>query len=188
MRKNAQDLSDRKLVAALLKGDEDAIVYFFYEKFSPTFQYHIYNLFPYKVDVQELVNEFFLYLFENDWKRLRTYKPSESALSTWVSVVSYRFFKNFKVRKIEMNGLVTISDKWESFRGEWMQEKDEEIRMDLQGAIERLGSERDRLAARRIFIEDKAPEDIAVEFECSVDYVYTLKHRLAGQLRRFLKL
>ena len=85
--------SDERLVKAVLSGDQDAVVYMFYTKYSATFQYHIYKLFDYKVEVSDLVDEFFLFMYEDDWKRLRSYDPSMSSLSTWISTVSYRFLE-----------------------------------------------------------------------------------------------
>ena len=179
------ELSDTDLVGAVIGGDRDAVVYLFYEKFAAMFQYHIYKLFPYKVDVEELTDELFLYLYEDNWRRLRTYNGSVK-LSTWMSVVSFRFFKNFKATKIDCNGLVTISDKWESFRGDWTQSRDAEAAMDIRTAIDSIKSDRDRRIAERLFIEDKAFEDIAAEFGMTVDYVYTVKNRIVKLLKNKL--
>lgn len=103
-------MSDAELIEQIYGGNEAAIVYLFYKKYSSTFQYHIYHIFPNKVDVAELVDEFFLYLYQDNWRRLRTYDPAKSALSTWISKVSYRFFKQYKLSKIDSNGIVAISD------------------------------------------------------------------------------
>lgn len=178
--------SDDKLVSALIDGNQNAIVYFFYEKFSSTFQYHIYRIFPYKVDVAELVDEFFLYMYEDNWRRLRTYSGSVK-LSTWISVVSFRFFRNYKETKIDFNGLITISDQWEAFRGDWCQSIDMESVIDINDSIERISNARDRMIAKRIFIEDKPFEKVAEEFGMTVDYVYTVKNRILKSLRKSLK-
>jgi len=50
-----------------------------------------------------------LYLQENNWKRLKTFQLGES-LDTWISVVSYRFFKNYKMKMIDLGGVITITD------------------------------------------------------------------------------
>ena len=43
--------SDKELIEAVCNNDQQAIVHLFYKKCLPTFQYHIYKLFPYKEDV-----------------------------------------------------------------------------------------------------------------------------------------
>lgn len=174
---------DKQLIDALLSGNQEAVVYFFYQKFSPTFQYHIYSLFKYRENVNELVDEFFLYMYQDNWRRLRTFDPSKSSLATWISTVSFRFFKNYKTGKVDCNGVITSTDNWGKFQSSWTDGHSAAIVMDLHTAIDEIKSERDRLIAVRIFLEDKDFESVAKEFDLSVDYVYTLKNRLVKHLR-----
>ena len=136
--------SDADLLSAVLRNDQKAIVYFFYTKYAATFQYHIYKLLGYSANVNDLVDEFFLYLFEDDWKRLRTFDPSKASLNTWISTVSYRFFRDYKRSKIDLNGVVTINDQWETMRRDWVQRCDTSLRMDIISAIDGIKRERDR--------------------------------------------
>ena len=99
----------------------------------------------------------------------------------------FRFFRDYKRSKIDLNGLITISDKWETFRGDWMESVEAGIMMDVKTAIGELKNERDRRIAERLFIEDKEYEAVAEEFELTVDYVYTVKNRIVKQLRGSLK-
>lgn len=189
-RRHTQDFStwsDRELVSAVTSNNQNAIVYLFYTKYSSTFQYHIYKLFNGKVEVSDLVDEFFMFLLEDDWRRLRSFDPDKASLSTWISTVSFRFFRDYKRSKIDMNGLITISDQWETFRGDWMESVEAGLRMDINQAIDGIKSDRDREIARRLFIDDKEYEAVAEEFGLTVDYVYTIKNRIIKQLRTSLK-
>ena len=176
-------MSDKELVTAVCSNDQRAIVHMFYKKYMSTFQYHVYKLFPYKEDVRDLVDEFFLYLYEDDWRRLKTFDGSKASLSTWMSVTSFRFFKNYKHSKIDSNGLISISDKWETFVGDWVQSSDAGLMMDINASIESITNDRDREIARLLFIEDKEFQVVAERFGLSVDYVYTVKNRLVRQLQ-----
>lgn len=176
-------MSDKELVASVCANDQRAIVHMFYKKFMAMFQYHVYKLFPYKEDVRDLVDEFFLYLYEDDWRRLRTFDDSKASLSTWMSVTSFRFFKNYKHSKIDSNGLISISDKWETFVGDWVQSSDAGLMMDINQAVDSISNERDREIARLLFVEDKEFQVVADRFDLSVDYVYTVKNRLIKQLK-----
>lgn len=178
--------SDKRLIDAVVAGDQDAIVYMFYTKFSATFQYHIYKLFDYKVEVSDLVDEFFLFMCEDDWKRLRSFDSSIASLNTWISTVSYRFFRDYKRSKIDLNGAITISDKWEAFRGDWVQSIDAGIMMDIETAIGAIKSTRDKEIAKQLFIEDREYEAIAEEFGLTCDYIYTVKNRIIKQLKKTL--
>ena len=86
-----------------------------------------------------------------------------------------------------MNGAITISDKWETFRGDWLQSIDAGIMMDIETAIDAIKSDRDREIAKQLFIEDREYEAIAEEFGLTCDYVYTLKNRIIKQLKTTLK-
>lgn len=178
-----ENYSDNELVDAVCRNNHQAIVHLFYKKCLPTFQYHIYKLFPYKEDVKDLVDEFFLYLFEDDWRRLKTFDGTRASLATWMSVTSFRFFKAYKHSKIDSNGILSISDKWETFVGDWAQSHDAGLMMDIDNAIYAISNERDREIAKLIFIEDKEFQVIADRFNLSIDYVYTVKNRLVKQLK-----
>lgn len=176
-------MSDKELVTSVCANDQRAIVHMFYKKFMAMFQYHVYKLFPYKEDVRDLVDEFFLYLYEDDWRRLRTFDDSKASLATWMSVTSFRFFKNYKHSMIDSNGLISISDKWETFVGDWVQSSDAGLMMDIDQAIDSISNERDREIARLLFMDDKEFQVVADRFDLSVDYVYTVKNRLLRQLK-----
>ena len=182
-KKSPSAMGDAELVSAVISGDKDAIVYMFYTKFSATFQYHIYKLFDYKIEVADLIDEFFLYLYEDEWKRLKVYDSVKSSLSTWISTVSYRFFRDYKRSKIDLNGLITISNKWETYRTDWVEEYDKSILVDIESAIQKLKSDRERKIAEMIFIKDCELEIVAAEFQISIDYVYTIKNRVSKQLK-----
>ena len=189
-RRNTQDFStwsDRELISAVTSNNQAAIVYLFYTKYSSTFQYHIYKLFNGKVEVSDLVDEFFMFLLEDNWRRLRSFDPDKASLSTWISTVSFRFFRDYKRSKIDLNGLITISDQWETFRGDWMESVEAGLMMDINQAIDGIKTDRDREIAKRLFIEDKEYEAVAEEFGLTVDYVYTIKNRIVKQLRSSLK-
>lgn len=182
-KKSPSAMGDAELVSAVISGDKDAIVYMFYTKFSATFQYHIYKLFDYKIEVADLIDEFFLYLYEDEWKRLKVYDSAKSSLSTWISTVSYRFFRDYKRSKIDLNGLITISNKWETYRTDWVEEYDKSILVDIESAIQKLKSDRERKIAEMIFIKDCELEIVAADFQISIDYVYTIKNRVSKQLK-----
>lgn len=182
-KKSPSAMGDAELVSAVISGDKDAIVYMFYTKFSATFQYHIYKLFDHKIEVTDLIDEFFLYLYEDEWKRLKVYDAAKSSLSTWISTVSYRFFRDYKRSKIDLNGLITISNKWETYRTDWVEEYDKSILVDIESAIQKLKSDRERKIAEMIFIKDCELEIVAADFQISIDYVYTIKNRVSKQLK-----
>ena len=81
------------------------------------------------------------------------------------------------------NGLLSTSDKWESFVGDWVQSYDAGLMMDINNAISSITNDRDKQIAKLIFIEDKEFQVVADRFDLSIDYVYTVKNRLVKQLK-----
>ena len=187
MMKENEHISDTELVAKVLANDEKALLFFFYEKFYSMFEYHVYKIFPYEQDVQELVHEFFLYLRQDDWRRLRSFNPEKAQLNTWVSVVSFRFFLNFKKSKIDSNGLVTICEQWDDKILQFKNASEEQVRMDVRKAIDCLKNETEREVARKLLLEEAAVQEVAKEHNFSVDYTYTVKSRAVSHLRKILK-
>lgn len=180
-------LSDSELVAKILANDEKAVLYFFYEKFYSTFEYHVFRIFPYEVDVQGLVHEFFLYLCTDNWRRLRSHDPNKAQLNTWVSVVSFRFFLNFKKSKIDSNGLISIYEQWDDKIMNYKQDCHNQIRMDVAKAIESLKNTTEQDVARELLLDGIDIQEVAASHQLSVDYAYTVKSRALAHLRNLLK-
>lgn len=180
-------MSDTNLLNWILANDEKAVLYFFYEKYYGVFEYHIYRIFPYEVDVQALVHEFFLHLAEDDWRRLRSFDSGKAQLNTWVSVVSFRFFMNFKKRKIDSNGLVTIYEQWDDKIMQYKQECHDQVRMDVRKAVSCLKNSTEREVAQELLLDGVDIQEVAKRHQLSVDYAYTVKSRAMAHLRKMLK-
>ena len=180
-------ITAEELVERVLNNEEKAVLYFFYEKFYSIFEYHVYKIFPYEQSVQELVHEFFLYLRQDDWRRLRSFNPDKAQLNTWVSVVSFRFFLNFKKSKIDSNGLITICEQWDDRILQYKQACEEQVRMDVRKAIDNLKNETERAVAQKLLLEGADVQEVAKEHDLSVDYTYTVKSRAISHLRKILK-
>lgn len=179
--------TDNELLEAMFLNDSQAILYFFYTRYYATFEYHLHKLFFYKIDVQAYVHEFFLYLCANNWKHLRTFNPENASLNTWVSIVSYRFFMNYKKSKIDSNDHVAIYGEWDENILQSQASKQEQIKMDVNTAIKCLPNEKEQCIARQLLLEECDIKDVAAENGMSIDYVYTVKSRAIKHLRNTLK-
>ena len=183
---NLQNIADNELLHRLLNNEERAVLYFFYEKYYSVFEYHVYKIWPYEVSVQGLVHEFFLHLAEYDWRRLRSFNPEKAQLNTWVAVVSYRFFLNFKKSKIDSNGFVTIYEEWDDKILNYKQEAQEQVKMDVTKAIDELKNVTERQVARQLLLDGMEIQEVAAQHDLTVDYAYTVKSRALARLRKSL--
>jgi len=178
------NFSDKDWVEYLMKNDPDAIVAFFYKKHVKLFAYNLRKIFSYKVDIRDYITEFYLHLEADNWKRLKTYQTDYS-LVAWLSTVSYRFFKNYKMSMIDSKEFDTISE-WDSQTEAWICQSDLGLKHDIMKAIEQIKNERDREIAGLIFIEGWEAAEVAQQFGLTVDYFYTVKNRIIKALRIFL--
>ena len=71
-------MTTQQIIDALLARDERVTEQFFFGNCRPLFVSIIKNVFLYKVDYDEFVNEFYLYLMENDAYRLRQFEGRSS--------------------------------------------------------------------------------------------------------------
>jgi hypothetical protein len=181
-----ENLSDKECIGLLIKNNPEYIVYFFYKKYFRLFAYHICKIFPYQVEIKDYVHDFYLYLQDNEWKNLKTYNP-DYKLNTWIGIVSFRFFKNYKFSMIDSRGVITITDRWNNQIKDWKYQVDFSVEKDVVNAIEQIENERDKQIAKSFFIEDKEANDIAKQFNISVDYFYTIKNRIIKKLQNSLK-
>jgi len=182
---NFNEFSDKDWVESLIMNNPDVIVSFFYQKQKNQLTHNLRKVFPYKVEISDYIHEFYLYLQADNWKRLKTFQ-AEYSLTTWISVVSYRFFKNYKLSVIDSRGIITITDKWDTQTEEWIQQSDLGLRKDIMKAINQIKNERDRKIATLLLIEDREMAEVAPQFGLTVDYLYTVKNRIIKALRIFL--
>ena len=180
------NFSDKDWVERLIANDPEMIVSFFYKKHLKLFVHNLYKIFPYKVEILDYINDFYLYLEANNWKRLKTFQ-TDCNLTTWISAVSYRFFKNYKRAVIDSRGLITITDKWDLQTEGWVQQSDLGLKKDIMKAINQIKNDRDREIAVLMLMEDKEAAEVAPQFGLTIDYLYTVKNRIIKALRISLK-
>lgn len=95
-------LSDRQLVDLLLDNNEDAIEYVFSIVAMGCSLISSTASFSPKKKKEELISEFYMYLSEDDWRRLRQFQ-FRSGLDTWLTIVAIRFFK--QKRELAVSGI-----------------------------------------------------------------------------------
>lgn len=178
-------LSDRQLVEMLLANDEEAVEYVFFHRCEGMFQHIVNSILP-NGDKEELINEYYLYLREDDWKRLRQFE-FRSGLNTWMTIVAIRFF-NAKKSLAQTNDTVLNSlsiDKAEHLADDF-DVYHEMSRVELYDAINRLSKPRERLALLGELM-GKSAESIAEELGCSVAAVYNLTKKARKAVKKMMK-
>lgn len=179
-------LSDRQLVDMLLANDGEAVEYVFFYRCDKMFSHVIKTIFQSQGKKEELVNEFYLYLSEDDWRRLRQFE-FRSEFNTWLSVVAIRFFSNkklfFLTKTEQLDALINMEGNEIPDEYNFL---DDISKMELYRVIETLPKPRERLALLGELAGKKA-ETIAEELGCTVIAVYNLTKRARMAVKKRLK-
>lgn len=175
-------LSDKELVELLLANDQEAIEYVFFHRCNGMFAHIVYSVFQSLVTKEELITDFYFYLSENDWNRLRKFE-FKASLNTWLTVIAIRFFKKMRISQTK---LVTIDPQLivETRKNETDDYDiiNEMSRLELYKAIDQLSKPRERYALLAD-LTGKRAEDIAAEMGCTVAAVYNLTKKARMELK-----
>ena len=173
---------DAQLVAELLAGNEGAMHYVFYDHFKPLLKMNAYKAAGTKqVEYDDLVQELYLYLSNNDWEKLRKYNP-ERPFINWFSVVSYRFFKDFSCSMIDLSNQIPISNMNDHQTAFMSNGTIGTIMMDIKQAISKLKPPRDSEILEALLLRDEEPETVAKRHNVTVDNLYNIKRRAIAKL------
>lgn len=179
-------LSDRELVELLLANDQDAIEYVFFIRCNGMFAHIAYSVFQSQAQKEELVTDFYFYLSENDWSRLRKFE-FKASLNTWLTVVAVRFFKKMRISQTKL----VVVDPQLIVETQSNETDDYDIinemsRLELYQAIDRLSKPRERYALLAD-LTGKRAEDIAAEMGCTVAAVYNLTKKARLELKSIIQ-
>lgn len=177
--------NDRELYTDLLNNNEKAIQYVFYCHFTKLLQYNIIKATKGKItDYCDLIQDLYLYLSKNNWEKLHSYDISLPFVN-WFSVVSYRFFLDSVRSKIDSSIKVPISNMENNDFGLSSNQIDV-FMMDIKHILKNFKPPRDKQILEAILFKDEPLEQIAKNFEVSIDNLYNIKRRAIARLRKEL--
>lgn len=176
-------LSDKELVTGILTNDKEFIHFFLFTKCAPIVGYIVKNVFHHKAEKDELINELYLYLQEDNWKKLQEFQY-RSKLVSWLSVVSTRFFLKKREELIEKEADSALYTKEEKACNEPAQTI---RRIDAETLLNLLSNERYKMVLQKLIMEDKEPQQLADEMGITVDNLYNIKRRALQQLMHIIR-
>jgi RNA polymerase sigma factor (sigma-70 family) len=169
-------LTDKQIIDYLIIGNNQVTNFFFYEKCSSMFGYIICQIFSYKISKDELVNEFYIYLSENNWDKVKHFNY-QSKFTTWLSVVGTRYFQKKRTELIEnKSSEALIIERTENFEIEIHQ------RLDTEKILNNLANDRYRFVIQELILKERTPQDVANEMQITTDNLYNIKRRALQQL------
>ena len=173
-------MTDREIIEGLIARDNRVTEEFFFDKCRPLFCSIMKKVFDYEVEYDEMVNELYVYLMENDAIKLRNFEY-RSSVYQWLKVLAIRFFINKRGRMIDDTSQETPYDGRQ-------QTVDSETDMTAEGDMERLfnnmPSKRYVYVIRRLILEDWEYEDLAKDMNITTANLYNIRRRAMAQLTR----
>lgn len=181
-------MSDKEIIDALIARDEKVTQQFFFRNCRPLFVSIIRYVFSYSVDYDEFVNEFYIYLMENDARRLRQFEE-RSTIYQWLKTVAIRYFIAKRDRMIDVTPKNTLKDDDKPalrIVTEQSSVNDSERQLVAQMDVERLlalmPNRRYVYVIRRLMLDEAEPLTVAEELGTNVDNLYNIKKRAVASL------
>lgn len=173
-------MTDQEVISALIDRDEKVTKQFLFGNCRPLFVSIIRNIFSYEVDYDEFVNEFYLYLMENDAHRLRQFE-GRSSVYQWLKVVAIRYFLAKRDKLIDKNSEESLIDR--VAQTETVDSEDRvAAKVDIANLLKNMPNRRYEYVIRRLILQDAEPQKVAKELCINVDNLYNIKKRAVAVL------
>lgn len=173
-------MTDQQLVQVLIARDEGITQRFFFENCRPLFVSIIRHVFTYEVNYDEFVNEFYLYLMENDAYRLRQFQ-GRSTIYQWMKIIAIRYFITMRDNMIDMEPKALLLDSV-------VRTVDREARitakMDIEYLFNLMPNKRYVHVIQRLVLDEIEPKVVARELRISIDNLYNIKKRAIAALTK----
>lgn len=179
-RKQRQTMTDQQIIEALIARSETVTRQFFFKSCRPLFQSIIRNVFSYEVDYDELVNELYIYLMENDAYRLRQFE-GRSSIFQWLKVTAIRYFIAKRDNMIDTGAEDPLFDSAVQKEG-IDTEKAMTAKMDIERLLSLMPNKRYAYVIKRLIQQEAEPKDVAEELGTNVDNLYNIKKRALAAL------
>ena len=173
-------MTDQEIIQGLIARDNRVTEEFFFDKCRPLFYSIMTKVFDYEVEYDEMVNELYVYLMENDAVKLRNFEY-RSSVYQWLKVLAIRFFINKRGRMIDDTSQETPYDGRQQTADT---EKDMTAEGDMERLFDNMPSKRYVYVIRRLILEDCEYEDLAKEMNITTANLYNIRRRAMVQLTR----
>lgn len=173
-------MTDQQIIDALIARNERVTQQFFFKNCRPLFLSIIRYVFSCEVDYDEFVNEFYLYLIENDAYRLRQYQ-GRSTIYQWMKVIAIRYFiarRDSMIYDESKEALLESVTQNDTVDGE----KQMMVKMDIEYLLSLMQNRRYVYAIRRTVLQEADPKIVAQELGTNVDNLYNIKKRAIAAL------
>ena len=173
-------MTDQEIIQGLINRDNRVTEEFFFVQCRPLFIRIMQNVFDYDVEYDEMVNELYVYLMEDDAIKLRQFQY-RSSVYQWLKILAIRFFIKKRAKMIDGRNQETPYDGHAQIAAT---ESDTSADGDLERLFEAMPNKRFVHVIRRLILEDMEPDVLAEEMGITTANLYNIKRRAMVQLTR----
>lgn len=173
-------MTDQEIIKGLIARDNRITKDFFFVKCQPLFYSIMKLVFSYEVEYEEMVNELYVYLMENDAQKLRDFQY-RSSVYQWLKVLAIRFFIKKRAHLIDDKSQETLYSGNNQMASPELEMCVEE---DMERLFKAMPTKRYVHVIRRLILEDWQPEKLAEEMVITTANLYNIKRRAMAQLTR----
>lgn len=175
-------MTDQEIIQGLIARDNHVTEQFFYVKCRPLLTAIMRLVFSYPVEYDEMVSELYDYLMADDCIKLRQFQY-RSSVYLWMKVVATRFFIRHR------NTMIENASKEPPYGSETDDEVIDTVnivsdKMDVAKLLQLMENQRYAEVIRNLVINDREPEQYALEIGVTVDNLYNIKKRAMTALTR----
>ena len=173
-------MTDQEIIQGLIARDNRVTEEFFFVKCRPLFINVMKLVFNYEVEYDEMVNDLYVYLMEDDALKLRGFEY-RSSVYLWLKILAIRYFIKKRSRMIEDSSQEALYDGHNQTA---TSESGSSALGDLERLFEAMPTKRYVHVIRRLILEDWEPEQLAAEMDITTANLYNIKRRAIAQLTR----
>lgn len=175
-------MTEQEIIKSLITRDNKITEDFFFVKCRPLFYSVMRLVFDYEVEYDEMVNELYVYLMEDNASKLRNFQY-RSSVYQWLKILAIRFFVKKRARMIDDNSQETPYNE-QGQRQESDIQAATSAGYDIERLFEAMPTKRYVYVIRRLILEDCEPEELAREMNITTANLYNIKRRSMAQLTR----
>ena len=179
-------MTDQEIIQGLIARDERITQDFFFRRCQPLIFALISKYYPEGADYDELVNELYLHLMEDDARRLRQYE-GRSSIYQWLKMVSRNFFLDKKnhERVIESEPEDRLLVKAKDAVAD---NSAHEAMMDVAAILDLIENENYRLVLQRHVIEGMSFDELEKVTGIKKANLYNIKKRALNAMEKIARI
>lgn len=179
-------MTDQEIIKGLIERNERITREFFFRRCQPLFFALIAKFYPSGADYDELVNELYLHLMEDNARRLRKYE-GRASIYQWLKRVAGNYFLD-KVSRERVVDNATDNRLLEEAKKIPTDDSTQETEMDVAAILDQIKNENYRLVLQKHVMEGLSFDELEKITGIKKANLYNIKRRALNALEKIARI